>query len=307
MDVLQEFLGKSLETNQLIVLVMVFLAVCLPIACWRRETVAARDVPLGDWKRLPGLFRTFWQPASLFASTVGQSFVLTFPGIAKKYEAWIEVASLPMTARHVFVIKVLMAPLFGLLGGLFFLVPRVSTGLATVVVIVFVVIGWMYPAIALQSFAKKRQEEIVKALPFAIDLMGSAMRSGLDFGAAMRYYTNLGLGGALEYEFTRVVRDASLGKPLAESIQDMAGRMRIPTFTAFAGVIAYGTEIGASIADTLKLHGAEMRRERFSIAEQKAARAPSVMILPIAVFILPAVFLIIFVPVMLQFLASQAK
>ena len=51
----------------------------------------------------------------------------------------------------------------------------------------------------------------------------------------------------------------------------------------------------------------EMRRERFALAEQKAARAPSVMIFPLAVFILPAVFLVIFVPVILQFLSTQSR
>ena len=147
----------------------------------------------------------------------------------------------------------------------------------------------------------------MRSLPFAIDLIGAAMRSGLEFGAAMRYYTNLGGTGALGDEFTRVLRDTSLGKPMVESLQDMASRLKLKTFSAFVGVVAYGTEIGASIADTLKVHGAEMRRERFSLAEQKAARAPALMIFPIAMFILPAVFLIIFVPVMLQFLATQAN
>ena len=80
----------------------------------------------------------------------------------------------------------------------------------------------------------------------------------------------------------------------------MARRVQIDEFTSFVGVIAYGTEIGASIADTLRIHGEELRRARFHLAERKAARAPSLMILPMALFIMPAVFIIIITPVMMQ-------
>lgn len=307
-DFFRDLFTKGGDVTQLVTYAVVFIAVCIPIACWRRgEAYVAADLPSGDWKRLPPLFKILWHPTKLLETSLGQLFSRTLPRLGCKYEEFAEIAAVPITARQVFVCKAILAPLFAFLASFLGLVPSVSGGLAQIAVLVAGLLGWFLPSLALSGAAQVRQEEIVKSLPFAIDLMGSAMRAGLDFGAAMRYFTNLGGGGALEYEFTRVLRDASLGKPLSESLQDMAGRVRIKTFTAFAGVIAYGTEIGASIADTLKVHGAEMRRERFALAEQKAARAPSVMIFPLAVFIMPAVFLIIFVPVMLQFLATRAN
>ena len=80
----------------------------------------------------------------------------------------------------------------------------------------------------------------------------------------------------------------------------MARRVQVESFTSFVGVVAYGTEIGASISETLRVHGEELRRARFHLAERKAARAPSLMILPMAVFILPAVFIIVITPVMMK-------
>lgn len=305
MDAVTQYLGEPGSVVRLLVYAAVFIAICIPVACWKRETYVSSELPLGEWKRLPSLFRLLWRPMAILETSLGQALALTFSGRARKYAEQAGIAALPLTSRRLFVAKTVLAVAFGLTGLFAFLVPQVSSGQAELIVLVAAVLGWMFPSLLLDSLAQKRQEEIVKSLPFAIDLMGSAMRAGLDFGASMRYYTGLGLGGALEEEFVRVVRDASLGKPIAESLQDMAARVKIKTFTAFAGVIAYGTEIGASISDTLKLHGAEMRRERFSLAEQKAARAPSVMIFPIAMFILPAVFLIIFVPVLLQFKATQ--
>lgn len=285
----------------------VFVAVCVPIAFCKRDDSPHYEINIRDWHVLPGVFRVVWRPIMLLETTFGVVLASIFRSGARRYAELAEISSLPLEPRQVFVCKMIYAPILGALAALLHLLPGVPTVVSNAAIVIMSVLGWMMPSLALDAAAKKRQEEIVKSLPFAIDLMGSAMKAGLDFGAAMRYYTNLGTGGALEYEFSRVLRDASLGKPIAESLQDMAGRVRIKTFTAFAGVIAYGTEIGASISETLKVHGAEMRRERFSLAEQKAARAPSVMIFPLAVFIMPAVFLIIFVPVIMQFIASRGE
>ena len=52
------------------------------------------------------------------------------------------------------------------------------------------------------------------------------------------------------------------------------------------------------------VQGEEMRRARFNRAERKAARAPSIMILPIAVFIMPAIFVVIGTPVLIRIQSS---
>ena len=293
--------------THLLVYCAVFIAVCLPIACWKKENFAVSEMPIGDWNRLPPLFRALWRVMILLETTIGAFFCVVFGRSARRYFQLAEIAALPVSPRQVFACKAVLSPVFAMIAGATHLLDAIPSVVANIAVVVLAFLGWFLPSMQLAAVAQLRQEEIVRSLPFAIDLMGSAMRAGLDFGAAMRYYTGLGGGGALEQEFARVLRDASLGKPIAESLLDMAARVRIKTFTAFAGVIAYGTEIGASISDTLKVHGSEMRRERFAMAEQKAARAPSVMIFPIAMFILPAVFLIIFIPVLLQFKATQGQ
>jgi len=285
--------------------ILAFLAVFLPIVLWKSEGDDSARRPEAGWDRLPGLFKLFWKPMYLMENAVGGVFVSAFERRTRRYSEFIGASGLPLTPGRVYVCQFLSAPVFGLLGTVAFAMSFVTPFFATLFVLFMVFAGWQMPAITLQNCAERRQEEITKSLPFAIDLIGSAMRAGLEFGAAMRYYTNLGGGGALEEEFLRVIQDVTLGKPFTESLQAMADRLHIKSFTAFVGVVSYGAEIGASIAATLKLHGAELRRERFALAEQKAARAPSLMIFPLAVFIMPAVFIIIFVPVIMQYQATK--
>lgn len=169
----------------------------------------------------------------------------------------------------------------------------------------FAFCGWFLPAIALEKRAEERRNEIVKGLPFAIDLIGSAMHAGLDFNAAVRYYVGLGLKTPVAEEFAVMLHESELGKSRVEALQSMANRVQTPVFTSFVDAVAHGIEVGASLVGTMRMQGEDMRRARFHLAEEKAARAPSIMILPMAVFIMPAVFAIIFVPVFMRYKAAR--
>ena len=169
----------------------------------------------------------------------------------------------------------------------------------------FAFCGWFFPPTALESRAENRRKEIIRGLPFAIDLIGSAMHAGLDFNAAVRYYVGVGLKTPVAEEFSVMLREAELGKSRVEAVQAMAARVQTPVFTSFVDAVAHGIEVGASLVATMRMQGEDMRRARFHLAEEKAARAPSLMILPMAVFIMPAVFVIVFVPVFLRFKASR--
>jgi tight adherence protein C len=164
--------------------------------------------------------------------------------------------------------------------------------------------GWFYPPMTLESDAQKRQAAIIRALPFAIDLIGSAMHAGLDFNAAVRYYTSIGLKDPLTVEFGVMLRESELGKGRLEALQAMAERVQTQTFTVFVDAVAHAIEVGASLVGTIKTQGEDMRKARFALAEQKAARAPSIMILPMALFIMPAVFIIVLVPVVMRLKSS---
>ena len=101
-------------------------------------------------------------------------------------------------------------------------------------------------------------------------------------------------------EYSQMLREMELGVVRTVALQNMADRIQIREFTSFAAAIAMGTELGAPLTETMEIQGEEMRKARFAMAECKAQRAPSLMLLPMALFILPAVFIIILTPVFLK-------
>ena len=107
---------------------------------------------------------------------------------------------------------------------------------------------------------------------------------------------------ALEYGI--MLRQLDLGKTRTEALENMTTRIQTDAFKAFAEAVIHGIEVGASITETMRIQAEEMRRVRFNTAERKAARAASAMIFPIAVFIMPAMFLIIGTPVIMRVMRS---
>lgn len=294
----------DLLMNRWFVYGCVLLAFVLPVALWRRDETLAVRRHGPSWSALPSAFRSLWGVIELFEMPVGMPLSKSFDENRIKYEKWILASNLPLTAAKVFALQALLFAGGIAAGAAMLAIPGIKPAWCVLAMVGLGFVGWIYPPTALEKYVLWRQTEITRSLPFAIDLIGSAMRSGLEFGAAMRYFESLKMPGPLTEEFGKVLQQIELGKTRTEAISDMAKRVQVEAFTSFAGVVAYGAEIGASISETLKVHGEELRRARFHLAERKAARAPSLMILPMAVFIMPAVFIIIITPVVLKMKAS---
>lgn len=290
-----------------VVLYMLVAAVfVVPVVLWKREEadLFSGEAAGGRVENLPGLFKRFWRPALLLEGSLGMLAARLTAGGADEFEKLRAASALPLTYARIGSFRILFAFLFAAPGILLLVLPKVNPAYGSAFAGAGALFGWFFPVMTLRQYVDWRKTELTRALPFAIDLMGSAMRAGLEFTAAMRYFIGLGVGGPIQDEFSFVLRQMELGKTRGEALQDMATRVQIDAFTSFVGVIVYGTEIGASIVETLKMQGEDLRRARFNIAERKAARAPSLMILPMALFIMPAVFIIVVTPIVMQMRAT---
>ena len=300
-----------MSAQEIMTYMVVFMAVLSCGFLCRKDTaepVPAREKREEDatpWRFLPGLFRMVY-PLIAALDKAGLGRALIVPGCpkAEKLKRMIVTGDLyPLTPQTVACAQAVYALFFAVL----MLLLPLSTGRPQWLIpaaMMGVFMGWVMPATAVEGTADRRRTELVRGLPFAIDLIGAAMRAGSSFGDAVRFYVTQGGGGALSAEFARLMKQVQLGKSLSDALEEMARRVDSKEFTGFVSAVAHSLETGAALVDTLNIQGEEMRRVRFNIAEQKAARAPSLMILPIALFIMPAVFIIVFTPVYLKVQAS---
>ena len=294
------------QQNHFLMYVIVFLVVFVPylFLAFFLNKPEKRSI---DFKlcNIPPLYRMTWVLIGYFTESIGSFSEDLQPVRKQKFQNALIVANIKMDTTYIFAAEVLFGLICGVLGVLFTMMITMNGFGLLFAALVFGFIGFIMPSTTIMSAADKRQNEIMKALPFAIDLIGSAMRSGIDFTAAIRYYVATEKPeNPLALEFGILLRQLELGKTRIEALEDMNKRVQHDAFGAFTSAVIHGMEVGASIVETMKIQAEEMRRVRFNAAERKAARAVSAMIFPIAVFIMPAMFIIIGTPVLLKVFSS---
>jgi len=168
-------------------------------------------------------------------------------------------------------------------------------------------LGYMIPDMHANANKKKRSREVVIDLPFFIELLALSTQAGADFFGAIQKITQKAENSVLAEELEKVLRDLRLGSTREKALKDMAYRLDVPEVNSFVNVLTDADATGASISGVLKEHSEQMRLERFVRAEKAGARASQAMLIPLIMFILPAVFVIVFAPVALQFIYGGKK
>jgi len=249
---------------------------------------------------LPFCFRIMQTETKFLSRTFGREITVQMPSLERYWKNQILLAGLKLEVSDIFGSRIFWCILFTL-GGVGTTLALTDSPIYLLLAgAVCAFIGYSYPSTMVQKAAEERQKTLRKNLPFAIDLITSAMRAGLDFMAALRYYVSNTDPGPLTQEFGQVLKETELGKSRVEALRAMSDRVQLDEFKSLVTAVSEGAEMGASIVDTLCVHAEEIRRARFAAAERQAQRAPSLIILPMILFIMPSVFIIIFTPVFLR-------
>lgn len=161
-------------------------------------------------------------------------------------------------------------------------------------------VGMIYPPLWLHGVVKRRHRSIQRALPNVLDLLTLSVEAGRDFLTALRDILRNRPPDPLTDELERVFRETQLGKPRRQALRDMALRVRQPDLSSVVEALAQADELGVSIGHILRILGDQMRQKRFQMAEKLANEAPVKMMLPLFVFIFPAVMIVIFGPILLK-------
>ncbi len=180
-----------------------------------------------------------------------------------------------------------------------------SLGFPSLFILLTIVPAGIYlPHFHANAQRSQRQVSVLADLPFFIDLLALSTEAGLDFQGAIQRITEKarGSGSVLAEELENVLRDISLGSSRADALRGLSRRLDINEISSFVNVVVDADSTGASIGKVLKDQSEQIRLERFVRAEKAGARASQAILIPLMIFILPAVFIMVFAPVALQFM-----
>ncbi len=158
----------------------------------------------------------------------------------------------------------------------------------------------IYPGAWLNARIAKRHLEILKALPNLLDLLTLSVEAGKDFMTSLKDILQRRRLDALGEEWLRAFQEMQLGRKRSDALRDLSKRVRQPDLTSVVNAIIQAEELGVSIGQLLRIQGDMLRNKRFSLAEKLANEAPVKIIIPIILFIFPAVMIILIVPISLK-------
>ena len=179
-------------------------------------------------------------------------------------------------------------------------------GFAPIMVIGIGLIGFFLPEMHCKGMKTQRELSVRADMPFFIDLLALSVEAGLDFfGAIQKIVDKVATeDSVLAEEFKTVLKDIKIGSSKTEALKEMALRLDMQEVTSFVAVLIDAEASGSSISQVLKDQSVQMRLERFLRAEKAGARASQLILLPLMMFILPAVFIMVFGPVAINMMAG---
>ncbi len=162
--------------------------------------------------------------------------------------------------------------------------------------------GFMLPDLWIYLTAQSRGEEIKHGLPDCLDLMVVSVEAGLGLDAALlRVSSEMGkVHPELAEEFMLVNMEIQMGLSRAEALQNLAIRTGVPEIKSLSAMLIQAEKFGTSIAKALRTHADTLRVKRRQEAEERAAKTAVKLILPLILFIFPAIFIVLAGPAVMK-------
>jgi tight adherence protein C len=155
--------------------------------------------------------------------------------------------------------------------------------------------GFLLPGFWVSRTGRQRQAEIRRDLPETIDLMAISVQAGMGLEAAIELASQ-SVPGPLGDELHRLLQEIQLGSSRREALHQLRSRTDVKELSSFALALIQADSIGSPIAEVLQSNSARMRLIRRQVAREKAAKLPVKLLMPMMLFIFPALFVVIIGP-----------
>jgi tight adherence protein C len=167
------------------------------------------------------------------------------------------------------------------------------------ITVALAVLGYFGPNIALYQAAYNRRERLRRELPDSLDLLTISVEAGLAFDAALSQVAR-NTEGPLAEEFFRVLQEMQIGLGRSEAMRALGERTDLPELRSFVTAMVQADAFGIPIAQVLRIQAREMRVKRRQRAEEQAQKVPVKILFPLIFCILPALFVVILGPAVIQ-------
>jgi tight adherence protein C len=185
------------------------------------------------------------------------------------------------------------------------LTPRRNLLIFVASMVLAILVGFILPIAFVDRTARVRQERLRRAIPDSLDLLVVCVEAGVSLDAAiMRVAREMAILHAdLANELLIVHRRVNAGIPREQALRGLWERTGVEDLRGLAANMIQCEKWGTSIATVLRVYAESLRRKRKQLAEKRAATAPLKMMIPLALFIFPAIFVVLLGPAVMSIVA----
>jgi tight adherence protein C len=184
---------------------------------------------------------------------------------------------------------------------------EVTQPLKTVIILIAGVFGFYLPTILMINNAQKRRDEIKAGLPDMLDLMVICIQGGLSLEPALSRVSNEIRFSykILSEELTALNVELSYLGDRFQAYQNLQERVGLPEIKSLVSMMYQSEKLGTPLGVAFNTLAAETRTERMSFAEKKAGALSSKLTVPMILFFVPAMFVVIMGPPILQLIGMS--
>jgi tight adherence protein C len=256
---------------------------------------------LGAGREAPALMKIFRLPIIIFSDMAAG---MKMPRQREKYAQHLQGLGMEkvVTADQVIALKLVLTAI----ASVYALLLLVS-GIPWFFGLLLLFFGWIYVDMWLRDKVTKRRRDIVRQLPFLLDMLTLSVEAGLEFTAAVAKIVSKMDPSPLREELTIFLRQMQLGMSRRDALRAMADRLKLPQINSMTSSLIQAAEMGSSIGSALRTQSEIMNAERFVEAEKKGAEASQKMLFPMVVFIIPATMMVILGPLILSYIYNRGS
>jgi len=160
-------------------------------------------------------------------------------------------------------------------------------------------LAWVWPLHWLRAVRARRAKQILRALPFVLDLLTLSVEAGMDFMGAVQRNCERRAMDPLNEELLRMQREIQIGTTRRNALRNLHERLRIPQVRTLCTALIQADELGVGIGAILRIQADQLRQERFEHAEKLAHEAPTKLLFPLLLFIFPATIIVLLGPILM--------
>lgn len=168
------------------------------------------------------------------------------------------------------------------------------------------VFGWILPGSFVSRRIRLRKKQLQKALADTLDMLVVCVEAGLGLNQAMARVAEEieHISPVMSEELEILNLEIRAGTPREDALRHLGERTDVKDIKGLVSMLIQTDRFGTSIAKALRVHSDDLRVKRRQRAEEQAAKTTIKLVVPLAIFVFPAMFVVILGPAMLTIMAT---